>query len=89
MLIRVVTAKIQKVFTEILPALVLIDVHVDLLDSLHGLSKLGPVMVALWCRPQQLRQQQWVTHHSLHRLNQERAKVDVVCFTPEMETDTA
>lgn len=76
-------------FTEVLPALVLVDVYIYLLDGLQSLSQLGPVMVALWRGPQQLHQQQWVTHHSLHWLDQERAKVDVICFPPEKVTEMA
>lgn len=66
----------------------LVDVCVDLLGGLHSLSQLGPVMVALWCGPQQLRQQQRVPHHPLHGLNQEGAEVDVICFTPGRQTQT-
>lgn len=43
-------------------------------------------MVALRCGPQQLHEQQRVTHDPLHRLDQERAQIDVVCFTPEKQT---
>lgn len=71
-------------FTEVFPAFVLIDVDVDLLDSLQGLRQLGPVVVALWRGSQQLHQQQRVAHHPLNGLNEERAQVDVVCFPPEI-----
>ena len=71
------------IFTKVLPALVLVDVHVDLLDGQQGLSQLGPVGVALRRGPQQLHQQQRVTHHPLHRLDEEGAEVDVISFTPE------
>lgn len=56
-------------FTKILPAFVLVDVDVDLFDGLQSLSQLGPVRVVLWHGPQQLHQQQRVTHHPLHRLD--------------------
>lgn len=72
-------------FTKVLPAFVLVDVHVDLLDSLQGLGQLRPVMVALRRGPQQLHQQQRVTHHPLHWLDKERAQVDVVRLTPERD----
>lgn len=72
-------------FTEVFPAFVLVDVDVDLFDSLHGLRQLGPVVVALWRGSQQLHQQQRVAHHPLNGLNEERAQVDVVCFPPEIK----
>lgn len=86
---RLNSNRLSDILTEIFPALVLIDVHVDLLDSLQSLSQVGPVVVALRRGPQQLHQQQRVTHHPLHRLDQERAEVDVVCFPPERATERA
>lgn len=74
-------------FTQILPALVLVDVDVDLLDGLHSLGQLVPVRVILRRGALQLRQQQRVTHHPLHRLDQERAQVDVISFTPAKEPE--
>lgn len=71
--------------TEVFPAFVLVDVDVDLLDGLQGLRQLEPVVVALWRGSQQLHQQQRVAHHPLNGLNEERAQVDVVCFTPEIK----
>lgn len=56
-------------FTEVLPALELVDVYVDLFDGQQSFSQLGPVVVALRRGPQQLHQQQRVTHHPLHRLD--------------------
>lgn len=66
---RLVAIQLYRSFTEILPAFVLVDVHIDLFDGLQGLSQLGPVRVVLWHGPQQLHQQQRVTHHPLHRLD--------------------
>lgn len=74
-------------FTKVFPSLVLIDVYIDLLDGLQSLSQLETVVVALRRGPQQLNQQERVTHHTLHRLDQERAEVDVICFTPEKEAE--
>lgn len=79
---RSIFKQIPKKFTKILSAFVLVDVHVDLLDGLHGLSQLGSIGVALRRGAQQLRQQQRVAHHPLHRLDQEGAEVDVISFTP-------
>jgi len=59
----------KNLFTKVLPALVLVDVYVDLFDGQQSLSELEPVGVALRCGPQQLRQQQRVSHHPLHRLD--------------------
>lgn len=81
--------RLRGVFTQVLPALVFVDVYVDLLDGLQSLSQLGLVVVALRRGPQQLHQQQRVTHHPLHRLDKERAEVDVICFTPGKELETA
>lgn len=69
-------------FTQIFPALVLVDVDVDLLDGLQRLRQLEPVVVVLRRGSQQLHQQQRVAHHPLHRLDQERAQVDVVGLPP-------
>lgn len=69
-------------FTQIFPALVLVDVDVDLLDGQQRLRQLGPVVVVLRRGSQQLHQQQRVAHHSLHRLDEEGAQVDVVGLPP-------
>lgn len=66
---RLNSIRLSEILTEIFPALVLVDVHVDLLDGLQSLSQVEPVVVALWRGPQQLHQQQRVTHHPLHRLD--------------------
>lgn len=73
---------LHAILTQVLPPLVLVDVDVDFLDSLQSLSELGPVVVALGRGPQQLHEQQRVAHDPLHRLDEERAQVDVVCFAP-------
>lgn len=69
-------------FTQIFPALVLVDVDVDLLDGQQRLRQFGSVVVALRRGSEQLHQQQWVAHDSLHGLDEERAQVDVVCLSP-------
>lgn len=76
-------------FTQIFPAFVLIDVDVDLLDGLQRLRQLGPVVVVLRRGSEQLHQQQRVAHHSLYRLDEERAQVDVVCLSPGRQTDSS
>lgn len=68
--------------TEIFPAFVLIDVDVDLLDGLQRLRQFQSVVVVLWRGSEQLHQQQRVAHDSLHRLDEERAQIDVVCLSP-------
>lgn len=55
--------------TKVFSAFVLVDVYVDLFDSLQSLGELGPVRVALWCGSQKLHQQKRVTHHSLNGLD--------------------
>lgn len=55
--------------TKVFSAFVLVDVYVDLFDSLQSLGELGPVRVALWRGSQKLHQQKRVTHHSLNGLD--------------------
>ena len=71
-----------QLLTQVLPALVFVDVDVDFFDCKDSSCERCLVRVSLGGGIQQLHQQQWVPHHSLHWLDEEGAQVNVVRAAP-------
>lgn len=71
-----------QLLTQVLPALVLVDVDVDFFDCQDSSCEWCLIRVTLRGGTQQLHQQQRVPHHPLHWLDEEGAQVNVVRATP-------
>lgn len=71
-----------QLLTQVLTALVFIDVNIDFFDSKDSSRQRCLVRVSLGGGTQQLHQQQRVPHHPLHWLDEEGAQVNVVCAAP-------